>query len=81
MDRYQVVGSTQFIFQGMNLSCHYTGLENVGTNMPPRVLPVPTSILVSGEGIVRWIDQAEHHTDRSDAGVVKAALRAHLDSA
>ena len=57
------------------------GLKNVGTNMPPRPLPVPTSILVSDEGIVLWIDQAEHYTSRSDAGVVKAALGAHLDSA
>ena len=57
------------------------GLKNVGTNMPPRALPVPTSILVSGEGIVLWIDQAEHYTDRSDIGVVRAALATHLGSA
>ena len=44
-----------------------------------RALPVPTSILVSGEGIVLWIDQAEHYTDRSDTSVVKAALDTYLD--
>ena len=57
------------------------GLRNVGTNMLPLPLPVPMSILVSDEGIVLWIYQAERYTDRSDAGVVKAALGAHLGSA
>ena len=59
------------------------GLRNVGTNTPPLPLPlpVPTSILVGDEGIVLWIYQAGHYTDRSDAGVVTAALGAHLGSA
>ena len=55
------------------------GLKNVGTNLPPRPLPVPTSVLVSAQGIVLWIDQAEHYTDRSDTSVVKAALDTYLD--
>ena len=57
------------------------GLKNVGSNVPPRPLPVPTSVLVSEQGIVLWVDQSEHYTDRSDGDVVKAALDAHLDSA
>ena len=57
------------------------GLKNVGSNVPPRPLPVPTSVLVDEQGIVLWIDQSEHYTNRSDGDVVKAALDAHLDSA
>ena len=56
------------------------GLKNVGTNLPPRPLPVPTSVLVSHQGTVLWIDQSEHYTDRSNTDVVKAALDAHSDS-
>ena len=57
------------------------GLKNVGTNLPPRPLPVPTSVLVSEQGTVLWVDQSEHYTDRSNTDVVKAALDAHSDSA
>ena len=57
------------------------GLKNVETNLPPRPLPVPTSVLVSHQGTVLWIDQSEHYTDRSNTDVVKAALDAHSDSA
>ena len=57
------------------------GLKNVGMNLPPRPLPVPTSVLVSEQGVVLWVDQSEHYTDRSDIGVVRAALATHLGSA
>jgi peroxiredoxin len=45
-----------------------------------RPLAIPTTILVDGEGIVRWIDQAEDYRVRSDADRVLAAVRAALDS-
>lgn len=54
------------------------GLRNVGAKSAPRPVPVPTTVLVDAEGIVRWIDQSEHYTDRSDRGLVMAALREHL---
>ena len=55
------------------------GLRNIGAMSAPRPVPVPTSILVDAQGIVRWLDQARHYTDRSDRDVIMAALREHLD--
>lgn len=42
-------------------------------------LPIPTTILVDADGIVRWIDQAEDYMRRSDPERVLAAIRTHLD--
>ena len=56
------------------------GLRN-RVNLSPRgvrPLPIPTSLLVDAQGIVRWIDQAEDYQVRSDPGRVLAAIREHL---
>ncbi len=57
------------------------GLRNRGVHTgPPGLpgLPVPTTILVDAEGIVRWIDQAENYQRRSDPEVVREALNVRL---
>jgi peroxiredoxin len=54
------------------------GLRNIGAMSAPRAVPVPTSILVDAQGIVRWVDQSEHYTDRSNRDVVMSALYEHL---
>lgn len=41
-------------------------------------LPIPTTILVDTEGIVRWIDQATDYQVRSHADRVLAAIDANL---
>ena len=43
-----------------------------------RPLCIPTTFLIDGEGIVRWIDQAQDYRVRSDAPRVLAAVRAAL---
>ena len=53
------------------------GLENTAPKLkPPGVpgLPIPTTILVDAEGIVRWIDQARDYQIRSRPERVRAAL-------
>jgi peroxiredoxin len=42
-------------------------------------LPIPTTILVDRDGIVRWIDQAADYMHRSDPTRVLAAIRDALD--
>ena len=57
------------------------GIRNQGVHTgPPGVsgLPVPTTILVDAEGVVRWIDQSKNYQRRSDPDIVLAALREHL---
>ena len=44
-------------------------------------LPIPTTILVDGDGIVRWIDQSTDYMHRSDPERVLTAIRATLGSA
>ena len=41
-------------------------------------LPIPTTFLVSADGIVRWIDQAVDYQVRSDPTRVLSAIRANL---
>lgn len=41
-------------------------------------LPIPTTILVDAEGVVRWIDQATDYQQRSDPDRVGAAIRQAL---
>ncbi len=41
-------------------------------------LAIPTTFLVDGAGIVRWIDQADDYQKRSDPERVLAAIRATL---
>lgn len=60
------------------------GLRNP-RNFAPRPglilpLPIPTTILIDADGIVRWIDQSSDYMRRSDPAVVRAAL-ALLDTA
>ena len=61
------------------------GLRNRGIHSGPppplgaRRLPVPTSLLVSGEGQVLWMDQSDNYQRRSDPDYVLGALRKHLD--
>ncbi len=59
------------------------GLRNQGIHSGPVVgaeaLPVPTSLLIDGDGKVLWVDQSENYQRRSGPEYVLAALRAHLD--
>ena len=41
-------------------------------------LAIPTTFLVDGAGVVRWIDQADDYQKRSDPERVLAAIRATL---
>lgn len=55
------------------------GLRNLGFHSaPPRdeqeALPVPTTLLVDGDGTVLWMDQSENYQRRSDPSVVLAAM-------
>lgn len=43
-----------------------------------RALPIPTTILVDGQGIVRWIDQSTDYQVRSNPERVLAAILADL---
>ena len=43
-----------------------------------RSLAIPTTILVDGSGIVRWIDQSDDYRLRSDADRVLAAVKREL---
>jgi peroxiredoxin len=60
------------------------GLRNQAIHSgPPRgaeALPVPTSLLIDGDGKVLWMDQSENYQLRSGPDSVLAALRTHLDS-
>jgi peroxiredoxin len=60
------------------------GLRNQGFHSAPpgddtEALPVPTSLLIDGDGKVLWVDQSENYQRRSGPEVVLAALREHLD--
>jgi peroxiredoxin len=59
------------------------GLRNQGIHSGPpfgaEALPVPTSLLIDGDGTVLWMDQSEDYQRRSDPDYVLAALREHLD--
>jgi peroxiredoxin len=43
-----------------------------------RHLPIPTTILVDADGVVRWIDQASDYAVRSHPDRVLAAIRRSL---
>ncbi len=60
------------------------GLRNLGVHSAPpgydaEALPVPTSLLIDGDGKVLWMDQSENYQRRSGPEVVLAALQKHLD--
>lgn len=45
---------------------------------PVGPLPIPTTILVDADGVVRWIDQADDYQVRSHPERVLAAIEANL---
>ena len=47
---------------------------------PKRHLAIPTTFLIGGDGLVKWIDQAKDHHVRSDEEVVLAAVREALSA-
>ena len=58
------------------------GVENQAPKLkPPGVpgLPIPTTILADGEGIVRWVDQSDDYRVRSQPDRVLQALREALE--
>jgi peroxiredoxin len=57
------------------------GLENTAPKVKPpgvRGLPIPTTIFVDSEGIVRWIDQADDYQVRSQPDRVLGAIQSAL---
>ena len=57
------------------------GLRNMNTAVrPPGLpgLPVPTTLMLDAEGIVRWKDQSADYMQRSDPDYVRAALEEHF---
>ena len=75
MDKHGVK-ATMLSDRDLSVTRQY-GLENQAPKIkPPGVpgLPIPTTILVDREGTVRWIDQSEDHTVRSQPDRVLAAL-------
>lgn len=44
-----------------------------------EALPVPTTLLVSRDGRVLWMDQSENYQRRSGPEIVLAALQTYLD--
>jgi peroxiredoxin len=48
------------------------------TGLPLRPLTIPATFLLDGEGIVRWIDQAQDYRLRSDVDRVMAAIKRTL---
>jgi peroxiredoxin len=60
------------------------GLRNQAIHSAPpgddtEALPIPTTLLVDGDGKVLWIDMSENYQRRSDPEVVLAAMRTHFD--
>ena len=57
------------------------GLRNLNTAVRPMGLPglpVPTTLMLDADGIVRWKDQSEDYMQRSDPEYVRAALNEHF---
>jgi peroxiredoxin len=53
------------------------GLRNLNTALrPPGLsgLPVPTTLMLDANGVVRWKDQSADYMQRSDPNFVRAAL-------
>jgi peroxiredoxin len=56
------------------------GIRNQGIHsgvpgVSAPALPIPTTVLVDAEGIVRWVDQSENYQRRSDPTRVREALQ------
>ncbi len=60
------------------------GIRNQGfhSGLPggAKVLPIPTTVLVDAQGIIRWVDQSENYQRRSDPDHVLAAVRGALSA-
>ena len=57
------------------------GLRNMNIAVRPSGLPglpVPTTLMLDAEGIVRWKDQSADYMQRSDPDYVRAALPEHF---
>ena len=80
------LGATMLSDRDLDVTDRF-GLRNAGLHSGPpppiaaKALPVPTSLLVDGDGRVLWMDQSENYQRRSDPDYVLAALREHLASA
>ena len=60
------------------------GLRNQGFHSAPpsddaEALPVPTSLLVSADGKVLWMEVTENYQRRAKPEVILGALRKYLD--
>lgn len=47
---------------------------------PRRLLAIPTTFLIGGDGLVKWIDRTQDHRVCSDEEVVLAAVREALSA-
>ena len=57
------------------------GLRNLNTAVrPPGLpgLPIPTTLMLDAEGVVKWKDQSADYMQRSDPDFVRAALAEHF---
>lgn len=57
------------------------GLRNTNIAVrPPGLpgLPIPTTLLLDGNGVVVWKDQSPDYMQRSDPEYVRAAFQQHL---
>ena len=58
------------------------GIRNQGfhSGIPgqAKALPIPTTVLIDAEGIVRWVDQHDNCQSRSNPTIVMAAVEANL---
>ena len=53
------------------------GLRNGGVNVRPPgtpALPIPTTLLIDADGVVRWMDQSRHYSERANPERVAAAV-------
>lgn len=57
------------------------GLRNLNTAVRPHGVPgvpVPTTLMLDADGVVRWKDQSADYMQRSDPDYVRAALDEHF---
>ena len=58
-------------------------LVNGNINITPKgtkPMPIPTTLLVDGQGVVRWIDQSTDYQVRSNHTLVLTAIERELGS-
>lgn len=57
------------------------GIRNLNTAVrPPGLpgLPIPTTLMLDADGVVRWKDQSGDYMQRSDPDFVRTALAKHF---